>query len=189
MEYTIEGLCKAYNAGEKIKYIFFWKHTTAKDGSINETCFSQWWMSSFVENDVAYCCAEQYMMAEKARLFQDKVILQEIMTTKHPKQMKALGRKVKNFDAEVWDQKCYEIVKKGNKAKFLQNQDLWDFLKSTKKRVLVEASPLDRIWGIGMGKENPDIENPTKWKGKNLLGFALSEVRDELLKEEEENNE
>ena len=121
------------------------------------------------------------MMAEKARLFGDEEMLAAIMQTKHPKEMKAFWRAVRSFDQAVWQAKCYDIVKAGNLAKFSQNEPLWDYMKTTKNRILVEASPRDRIWGIGMGKSNPDAENPMKWRGQNLLGFALSEVRDRLL--------
>lgn len=125
------------------------------------------------------------MMAEKARMFGDRDMLGNIMEAREPKVMKAYGRAVKNFDKETWDAACYELVRKGNMAKFSQNPELWEFLKSTRKRILVEASPRDRIWGIGMGKNNPDAECPLKWKGSNLLGFALTEARDLLLEKEE----
>lgn len=180
MVYTREALEEKYCGGERFKYLFFWGHT-AKDGEITETCLSQWWMCRFVIDDIAYSCAEQYMMAEKARMFHDDAMLEMIMHAAHPKEMKGYGRAVQNFDADRWNFAAYSIVKKGNMAKFSQNPELWNFLKQTKGRILVEASPRDRIWGIGMGKSNPDAQNPSKWRGKNLLGFALTEVRDTLL--------
>lgn len=122
------------------------------------------------------------MMAEKARLFGDEEMLESILKAKHPKEMKAYGRAVRNFDKEIWDKECYGIVKRASLAKFSQNPKLGEYLKSTKNRILVEASPRDRIWGIGMGQSNPDAENPVKWRGRNLLGFALTEARDELLR-------
>jgi hypothetical protein len=97
--------------------------------------------------------------------------------------MKAYGRAVRNFENDTWDKECYNIVKRGNIAKFSQNPKLGEYLKSTKNRILVEASPQDRIWGIGMSQSNPDAENPVKWRGRNLLGFVLTEVRDELLRD------
>lgn len=184
MYYSSETLIKAYNKGEKFKFLFFWGHTPSKDKIINASCLSQWWMCDFVVEGVKYCCAEQYMMAKKAELFQDSSMLKEILNAAHPKQMKAFGRLVNNFEKEKWDENCYNIVKEANKAKFSQNLELWAFLKNTKSRILVEASPRDRIWGIGMEKLNPDAENPTKWRGKNLLGFAITQIRDELLKSE-----
>ncbi|MCI8415887.1 MAG: NADAR family protein [Lachnospiraceae bacterium] len=186
MIYNVEDLKKAYNAGQKMKFLFFWKPTPAEDGHICESCLGQWWESRFQVDGVEYTCAEQFMMAEKARMFGDKVMLAKIMETSSPKEMKAYGRAVAGFDKTTWDNTCYEIVKRGNLAKFTQNPDLLEFLCTTKNRILVEASPRDRIWGIGMGKTNPDAECPPKWRGKNLLGFALAEVRDQLLAEKGE---
>ncbi len=181
--YNLPDLKKAYNAGEKFKFLFFWGHTPSADGRVSETCLSQWWMCRFQADGMEYSCAEQFMMAEKARMFGDQEMLAEIMKASHPKEMKAYGRAVANFDRETWDNACYGIVKKGNYSKFSQNPELLDFLLSTKNRILVEASPRDRIWGIGMGKANPDALCPLKWRGTNLLGFALTEVRDQLLQE------
>lgn len=183
MVYTREDLIEKYNAGETFKYLFFWK-PVIEEGRITESCLSQWWMCNFVVDGITYSCTEQYMMAEKARLFHDEAMLEKIMETKYPREMKAYGRAVQNFDVEVWDDRAYAIVKKGNIAKFSQNPDLWNYLKQSKGRILVEASPLDRIWGIGLGKNNENAQNPLKWRGKNLLGFALTEVRDYLLEQE-----
>ena len=181
MVYNLDDLKKAWNKGEHFKFVLFWGHTPAADGCISETCFSQWWTCRFVVEGVAYSCAEQFMMAEKARMFNDSEMLEKILSARSPKEMKAYGRAVRNFDQDQWKAACYDIVKRGNLAKFSQNPQLWAFLKTTRKRIIVEASPRDRIWGIGMGKSNPDAEIPVKWRGTNLLGFALTEVRDELL--------
>ncbi|RED62963.1 MULTISPECIES: NADAR family protein [Cohnella] len=189
MIYDLEQLRSACRAGRKFKYLFFWGHTPPVDGSVNQSCLSQWWMSPFEIEGTEYSCTEQYMMAEKARLFGDGEMLAAIMQAKHPKEMKAFGRSVGNFDKDVWESRCYEIVKRGCLAKFSQNPQLWDFLKSTRNRILVEASPPDRIWGIGMGQSNPNADNPLQWRGRNLLGFALTEARDELLQKEGNTNE
>lgn len=183
MIYNIDDLQKAYRAGEKQKFLYFWGHTPPANGSVNSSCFSQWWKCHFILEGESYSCTEQYMMAEKARLFGDDRMLEAIMNAKHPKQMKEFGRAVRSFDNNVWERNCYDIVKRGNHAKFEQNPELWDYMKTTKNRILVEASPVDRIWGIGMAKDNPNVDNPLKWRGKNLLGFALTEVRDQLLSE------
>lgn len=181
MVYNLEDLRKEYEKGKIYKFLFFWGHTPAADGHIGETCLSQWWQCCFQVDGIKYSCAEQYMMAEKARMFGDEEMLAKIMGTTYPKEMKAYGRAVKHFDKGVWDDACYDIVKKGNEAKFSQNAKLREFLSGTKKRILVEASPRDRIWGIGMGKDNPHAQDPLKWRGRNLLGFALTEVRDKQL--------
>ena len=121
-------------------------------------------------------------MVAKARIFKDEEVKKEIMNTSDPKLMKALGRKVRNFDPQVWDKAKYSIVLNGNYYKFTQNKEMMDFLLSTGDKILVEASPMDTIWGIGFGKENEKVKNVAMWRGQNLLGFALMEVRDEIRK-------
>ena len=162
------------------KFLFFWGHQPNKDGSISKTCFSQWWLSSFEVDNVIYKTAEHWMMAKKAELFNDNEVLVKIIKANSPAEAKKLGRQVKNYDDKLWLANRYEIVKLGNYHKFSQNKDLKTFLINTKGRVLVEASPVDPIWGIGMATDHKDVSNPEKWKGLNLLGFALMEVRDEL---------
>jgi ribA/ribD-fused uncharacterized protein len=174
MKYTIENINTAN------KFLFFWGHQPSKDGTITKTCFSQWWQSPFIVEGIEYKTAEHWMMAEKARLFGDEEILQKILVCKSPAEAKKLGRKVTNYQDEIWLDKRFEIVKEGNFYKFSQNELLKEFLLNTKERILVEASPVDNIWGIGMATDHPDIENIEKWEGLNLLGFALMEVRDEL---------
>ena len=119
-------------------------------------------------------------MAQKAWLFKDYEIFTKILDATDPKEIKALGREVKNFDHKIWSQHKYEIVAKGNRGKFGDNPELKDYLLSTEDKILVEASPYDKIWGIGMKEGTSGIENPINWKGENLLGFALMEVRDGL---------
>ncbi len=181
MKYSLQNTQEQFNKGKSIKYLFFWGHTRNKDGSIGKSCFSQWWESAFEVEGIYYKTAEHWMMAEKARLFDDIEILKEIVACTHPMEAKQLGRKVKNFDPKVWDQNKYEIVKQGNLYKFSQHDDLKAFLLGTKNRTIVEASPRDRIWGIGMSQNNEKAQNPNLWRGQNLLGFALMEVRDELI--------
>ena len=180
---TLETLQQEYCAGKKYRFLFFWGHSPQPDGIIGSGCLSQWWMRPFSINDITYSCAEQYMMAEKARLFDDRVMLSKIMAARNPADMKRYGRSVKNFSGPVWDEQCVQIVRTANKAKFGQNPDLFSFLSGTYGKIIAEASPHDRIWGIGMGKDHPDAGNPMKWRGTNLLGFALTDVRDELMKE------
>ena len=147
---------------------------------VTETCLSQWYPCQFEVDSVKYTSAEQYMMAEKARLFGDEKIRAEILRTSDSRKCKALGRKVKNFDKAVWDKRKENIVRNGNFEKFMQNSALRSFLLSTRDKVLVEASPTDRVWGIGLGKNNPDALDPKKWRGQNLLGFILMAVRNEM---------
>lgn len=178
MKYTRELITERFNKGERLKYIFFWGHKSSVDGSITKSCFSQWWSCKFTVDGIEYHTAEQYMMAQKAVLFGDEKILAEIMAASHPKQYKDLGRRITGFKQDIWDKNCCDIVVKGNVAKFSQNGDLKAFLLNTNSRILVEASPYDKIWGIGMGADDPRCENPTLWNGTNFLGFCLMEVRD-----------
>lgn len=146
--------------------------------------FSQWTTSIFVVNGVEYNCAEQYMMAEKAVLFEDENSLVAIMEAEDPKTQKALGREVENFDVDVWQEdedngrpRCWNIVWRGNMAKFTQNPHLLSDLLATKGTVLVEASPYDCIWGIGWRATDPAAHSRETWRGLNWLGEVLTSVR------------
>ena len=180
MKYHLNWLIEKYNQGETLKYIFFWGNQPSKDGSITKTCFSQWWMSDFEVEGLNYPSAEHWMMAEKARLFKDEEMLQNILKCATPAEAKKFGRQVKNFDSAIWNKKRYEIVKQGNIHKFSQDEAMKDYLLTTNNRILVEASPLDLIWGIGFAQDNEQAIHPPQWRGLNLLGFALMEVRKEL---------
>ena len=166
--------------GRKRELCLFWGHQPAEDGSITKSCLSQWWMEDFYAMADSYLCMEQYMMAGKAQLFGDSEIREQILKCSDPRQIKALGRKVRGFDQKVWDKFKYAIVLNGNWCKFSQNRDLREFLLSTGDSVLVEASPYDNIWGIRLAASSQEAQDPTQWRGQNLLGFALMEVRDEL---------
>ncbi len=178
MKYTIQQIIERFQHQEKPDFLFFWGHTVKEE--MTKACFSQWFPAEFQEDGITYKTAEHYMMAGKARLFNDHEILEQIINSETPDQVKKLGRKVSNFDPQLWDEHKYEIVKQGNLLKFSQNEKLKEFLLSTEDKVLVEASPYDTIWGIGMPETNPKAGNPSEWNGENLLGFALMEVRDEL---------
>lgn len=176
-----QDLITAYQQGKRPKYLYFWGHTS-KSEAVGKQCFSQWYKSSFSENGNHYHTAEHYMMEKKARLFDSDDIAEEILNSSDPGKVKALGRQVKGFDESVWNNHRFEIVVQGNLLKFSQNESLKQFLLSTKERVLVEASPVDKIWGIGLAEDDEKVQNPLRWKGDNLLGFALMKVRT-LIKE------
>ncbi len=175
-----EELIEHIYSGNKVKYLHFWGHTQ-KGKHIDKSCLSQWFPASFVINKEVYVSAEQYMMVEKAYLFDDLDSVAKIFSTRSPYEAKQLGRQVKNFDAKRWDDYGMKVVIKGNIAKFRQNPKLKTFLLNTNDQVLVEASPRDRVWGIGMGANNPNACKPENWRGRNLLGFALMQVRKALL--------
>lgn len=165
---------------EKIKFLFFWGHQPSKDGSIIASCFSQWWAAPFEVNGIKFPTAEHWMMFKKAELFEDHAIMEKVILAKSPAVAKKLGRLVNNFNPDAWNNKKFEIVLDGNYHKFFQHDVLKDFLLQTGERILVEASPVDPIWGIGLAADDSKAENPLLWKGENLLGFALMEVRDRL---------
>jgi len=180
MKYTKELLISKLDSLKSSDFILFWGHQPLKDGYIGKSCFSQWFICPFVVDGIEYKTAEHWMMAAKARLFKDDETLQKILENPFPNAAKSFGRKVKNFDEKLWDESKFELIKQGNYHKFSQNENLKEYLLSTGDQIIVEASPNDKIWGIGIGKENPDALNPLKWNGENLLGFAIMEVRDEL---------
>jgi ribA/ribD-fused uncharacterized protein len=167
-------------AGEGFRYLYFWGHRPRADGSLSASCFSQWFASSFIVEGVRYATAEHWMMAEKARLFGDDVALARVLAKDDPSAAKAAGRLVRHFDETLWVRQRFEIVVRGNLAKFGQHPPLSDFLRGTGHQVLVEASPVDAIWGIGLAASDPRAQDPAQWQGLNLLGFALMAVRNVL---------
>jgi ribA/ribD-fused uncharacterized protein len=167
-------------AGRPLDLLPFWGHRPTRTGVIGTGCLSQWWPVTFTVDSVSYPSAEHWMMAGKARLFGDEEGLAAVLRAESPDAAKAAGRKVCGFDEERWAAARYDLVVAGNLAKFGQHPDLRDFLLSTGEKVLVEASPYDRIWGIGMAATNADAARPSAWRGLNLLGFALMEVRERL---------
>ncbi|GAK52165.1 hypothetical protein U14_03416 [Candidatus Moduliflexus flocculans] len=175
-----EELIQFVASGRPITYLFFWGHQREKDGTISKSCLSNWFPAAFTLDGVAYATTEHYMMARKAQLFGDMQTYHAILTANTPQEAKALGRKVAGFVEPTWNAHRFEIMVTGNAAKFSQHQDLQRFLLSTGDAILVEASPYDTIWGIGMSASDPQIENPQAWNGLNLLGFALMEVRSRL---------
>lgn len=184
MKYSIDWLIGKQKSGERIKYMFFWGHQPSRDGTLTVSCFSQWWPSAFIVDDVTYRSAEHYMMSEKARLFGDEESRKKIIACNKPAEANALGREIVGFNDEMWLKHRYEIVLKGSIQKFSQDADLKNFLINTGDRVLVEASPVDAIWGIGIAADHKNAEHPELWRGLNLLGFALMEARDVIMDSE-----
>ena len=143
--------------------------------------FSQWYPCEFAAGGNTFRCAEQYMMHGKALLFGDHDVAAQLLAASHPRDHKALGRKVAGFDDAVWRREREAIVHAGNHAKFTQNPELRALLLATRGTVLVEASPYDKIWGIGLAASDPRAQDATQWQGQNLLGKILTALRDELL--------
>lgn len=154
---------------ETDKYIFFWGHA-----------FSQWAIRPMTIDGVEYNCCEQYMMAEKAKLFGDTAVLAKIMAEKNPERQKSLGREVRGFVEAKWNAIARDVVYKGNYHKFSQNADCRELLKNSGDKVIVEASPTDTIWGIGLSEWDARATDPKRWRGTNWLGECIMKARDTL---------
>ncbi|MGW0884132.1 NADAR family protein [Streptomyces sp. NPDC002671] len=176
----VESLIREVRAGARIKYLHFWGHRPRPDGRIGASCLSQWWPSPFVVDGVSYATAEHWMMAGKARLFRDAEAERRVLAAVHPAEAKKAGRLVRDFDEAIWERERFEIVAQGSVHKFAAHDDLREFLLGSGDRVLVEASPVDRVWGIGLTADDEAASDPERWKGPNLLGFALMEARERL---------
>lgn len=154
------------------EFTFFWK---------KESPFSQWHFSPFVYKGIKFLTAEHFMMYAKASLFGDEQAMQEVLKTLSPKEAKAIGRRVKNFDDKRWKGVCKHYVYVANREKFLQSPELLRALLDTQGTMLVEASPYDEIWGAGLKASDPGIQNPDNWPGTNWLGEVLTLLRDDIL--------
>ena len=228
-----DELRRRWSDGERFDFFFFYGHKPPPSG-VNASCLSQWFVRPFQIDGQTYPTAEHWMMAEKARLFGDQAMLAEILVSEGPREAKACGRKVSGFDQLEWEKNRFDIVRRGNLAKFGQHEDLKRFLKTTafpqttasghgslpsertsepparaaasvtpvasavqdasanyridassqaerlRAAILVEAAGRDTIWGIGLGASNEKASDPLRWRGHNLLGFALTEVRESL---------
>lgn len=155
-------------------YTFFWK---------TESPFSNWHQDEFIIDGVKFKNTEMHMMWKKAMLFGDADTAEEILKAKHPKDCKALGRKVKGFDKDIWEENCKQFVYDGNYAKFTQNKSLLKKLMDTGNTKICEASPYDSIWGLGVSEEDAKKLPEEKWPGTNWLGSILTQLREDLKKQ------
>lgn len=151
------------------KHVFFWNGI-----------YSQWHKAPMTIDKIEYNSCEQYMMHQKALLFGDEDIAEQIMQETNPKEQKKFGRQIQNFDKAIWDKNCLAIVYEGNLAKFKQNPELREEMLKTGNRFFVEASPVDNIWGIGLDENAEGIDDPSYWLGLNLLGQALNLVKNQI---------
>jgi ribA/ribD-fused uncharacterized protein len=157
-----------------MEYLFFWGENDVYG------FLSNFYQTNFSVNGNNFNCSEQYFMKKKQELFNESndVLANLIMKETNPKNIKKYGRQVKNFNEEIWNINKYKYMYEGVYAKFTQNPELKQKLLATGKKILVEASPYDKIWGIGFNKSDA-LNNKSKW-GQNLLGKVLVEVRDKL---------
>lgn len=174
-EYSLKLLQQDRRLDKREHFCFFF----GKDAP-----FSNFHPARFTVDGVIYTCSEQFMMHQKAVLFRDWFHAEEIMKAKVPLQMKKFGRKVQNFNADIWGARSEKIMKRGLKAKFTENEHLKRELINTFPRILVEASPRDRLWGIGLGAKNEKAHCRLTWRGKNKLGYLLTDIRNEIMEEE-----
>jgi ribA/ribD-fused uncharacterized protein len=174
---SVEELARLDEAGTLPELLLFWGHRPPKGGGVGQGCLSQWYPASFTVGGVRYATAEHYMMAGKARLFGDAEAERLVLASDDPGKAKGAGRKVRGFDEDTWAAHRYDLVVAANTAKFEQHPPLRGYLLATGERVLVEASPYDTIWGIGLSAAQPEARHPAQWRGLNLLGFALMDVR------------
>jgi ribA/ribD-fused uncharacterized protein len=170
-----------HDAGASQKYALFWGHRPERNGRTGRGCFSQWWPAPVSIDGVSYPTAEHWMMAEKARLFGDEEGLAKVLAARSPGAAKAAGREIRGFDEDRWVDERYDIVVTGTLAKFSQHPALARILSETGAMILVEASPTDRVWGIGLSANDETATDPSRWRGLNLLGFALMDVRETLV--------
>jgi ribA/ribD-fused uncharacterized protein len=177
---NVEELVRLDEAGALPELLLFWGHRPPKDGGVGQGCLSQWYPAPFTADGVRYATAEHYMMAGKARLFGDAEAERLVLADDDPATAKSAGRRVRGFEEDTWTAHRYGLVVAANTAKFTQSPPLGNYLLATGERVLVEASPYDTVWGVGLSAARPEARHPARWRGLNLLGFALMEVRDEL---------
>jgi ribA/ribD-fused uncharacterized protein len=180
---SVEELIRAEAAGQPLKYVYFWGHEPRRDGRVGPSCLSQWWPAEFTVDGLLFPTAEHFMMHRKALLFGDEETAARILRARHPNEAKTLGREVRGYQDDVWVANRFDAVVAGNLAKFGQHALLGRYLLGTGDQVLVEASPLDRVWGIGLTADDERAASPTTWAGANLLGFVLMAVREQLVGE------
>ena len=168
------------SAGSLPETLLFWGHRPPRGGGVGKSCLSQWYPAPFTVDGARYATAEHFMMAGKARLFGDGEALRLVLAAGDPGAAKGAGRKVRGFDENTWTAHRYALVIAANTAKFGQHPALRGFLLGTGEKVLVEASPQDTVWGIGLSAAQPEAGRPAQWRGLNLLGFALMDVRQAL---------
>ncbi|MFD0853451.1 NADAR family protein, partial [Actinomadura adrarensis] len=155
----MDELLELEKRDELPEFVLFWGGRQPKGR------LSQWYPSPFTLDGVQYPTAEHYMMAEKARLFGDTAAVEKILSDPDPGRAKAAGRRVEGFAEDAWVEARYDIVVKGSVAKFESDERLRGYLLSTTGKVLVEASPLDTIWGIGFDEHQPEARRPSRWRG------------------------
>lgn len=173
----LDALRDLERQGELPPLLLFWGHTGEGPGP---WVLSQWYPTPFTVDGVRYATAEHWMMAAKARLFGDDEALAKVLASDDPRDAKAAGRGVRGFDSRRWAAEADGAVVAGSIAKFTSSELLSSYLLGTAPAVLVEASPVDAVWGTGLATDHPDARVPSRWPGTNRLGFALMAAREQI---------
>lgn len=185
VQYYLERMLSklGFKTTDDMNLVYFWKPKPQQRGVVDAACCCQWWLSKFTFEGVGFRSAEHAMMYGKAKMFNDAQAMAAILEEPHPHAAKAIGRQVQNFDQNQWEMESYKLVREINEAKFTQDPSLKKWLMSLPKNtVIVETSPYDRIWGIGLAENEPvDLTNINNWQGQNKLGFAITEVFQKLV--------
>jgi ribA/ribD-fused uncharacterized protein len=182
---SVPDLVNAIRRGENVTFLFFWGHQREPDGSIGSGCLSQSFPAPFTLEGQVFATAEHYMMWRKAVLFGDEQAAGRILAASHPFRVRELGEQIRGSSEAAWAGRRFEIVVTGSVAKFGQHPELRRYLVATGDRVLVDASPQDRVWGIGLTATEERAGDPRQWRGQNLLGFALMRARAALREDDD----
>lgn len=172
-QYVVERqqfIAQHTNGKEKLEFVFFWGGH-----------YSQWAASPFYHDGNYFPTAEHFMMYHKCMAFKDTQRAQMVLDLEGPDQVKAVGRQIEAYTDAVWDAIRFDIVVMGNVLKFSQNPDFFEVMRNDCEKCIVEASPYDRIWGIGRSETDPNLDDVDEWDGLNLLGYAIMEARERLL--------
>lgn len=189
MKYTTQWLLDEMKQGKKFDFLGFWgnKNDTKEEKTFSNFYKSKFTVDIFKNRQHTFECSEQYFMYRKAIEFEDYETAEKILANGlSPSEYKSFGRMVKNYDDKKWNEIRYGVMIDGLRHKFNQNETLKQYLLKTGNKIIVEASPVDTIWGVGLAKVNKQgipnniWKNPSKWNGQNFLGFALMELRDEI---------
>ncbi|GAA4898473.1 NADAR domain-containing protein [Tessaracoccus lubricantis] len=177
---SVADLRASVSAGVRPHYLLFWGHTPDVPGQLDRGCLSENYQADFEADGEVFRTAQHYVTWRKAQLFGDHHAAQRVLRAEAPTKARAIGRSVRPFNDEVWKRHRFEIAVAANLAKFGAHPHLLQYLKSTGSKILVEASPIDRVWGIGLSSDDPAAREPARWPGLNIQGFALMEARRQL---------
>jgi len=180
MAFLLPQLLDLQAQGAELGFLPFWSHHPERPGEVDESCLSLWYSLPFLADQMVYPTAEHWLMAQKARRFGDAQRLGMILEARSASEAHQLGKSMPLTDPRAWEAQRFDLAVAGNLIKFGQHPHLRAYLLATDPYILVQASPVDPVWGAGLKADHPDLPHPDRWPGQNLLGFALMEVRRSL---------